>query len=342
MIAGYFLEQVLGLILAIVVITSSRSKSSSFRNVSERSLGSFHDCATFFAFSIQIAAIVVLMREDLGISTTAMGDSTVRITQAVSVLVLLPLLYTLIALSKHDEHAGQDSTSAEKAEEIGESSREASQQQRFVLLVLCWLLAFYPFFSKMNAVFRSWPSGIIPQTGPNSFGVIEDMCTKRVAKLSVAESGLMTAFEILSYVPLSVIILGRVFWLGLEKHHSDSKTFATLLDWRHKYLKNRTAAWMRTGCLAAIPLLACGLLWTVLRTQRFQQQIAAAICNGGTNCGDTDAQWTFGQVVAITIFAPVVVETWSAVRESRVSVEGPESRPHSDVEAAATMKSAGD
>jgi hypothetical protein len=95
MIVGYFLQRVLGLVLALAVIMEAiqRPKSKT-HHVADRAFDSFMNCAIFFAFSLEIAAIVVLAEEDFGISTNAMGDATVRITQAVSVLVLLPLLYS--------------------------------------------------------------------------------------------------------------------------------------------------------------------------------------------------------------------------------------------------------
>ncbi|KAK6393731.1 hypothetical protein LTR65_002108 [Meristemomyces frigidus] len=245
-----------------------------------------------------------------------MGDATVRITQAVSVLVLLPLLYTMISsTTPHSSCAESESSSSEKAEPADDALIKPARS--FILLVLCWLLAFYPFYSKMNASFG--PSRICHTCviTPQDFGNVEKMCTAHVSSITKAEDALMTAFEMLSYIPLSVFILGRILWLGLEKHHHNSKLYTTSLDWCREHVSEKAKRRSRIGCLVAIPLLACGLLWTVLRAQQFQQQLSKT-----TGSGDSDAQWTFGQVVAVTVFAPVIVECWSAYQDGRQQDEG--------------------
>ncbi|KAK5122439.1 hypothetical protein LTR85_004023 [Meristemomyces frigidus] len=323
MLVGYLLEQVLGLLLVTACLIASHRGMISSKSVSERALGSFNDCATFFAFSVQIAALVVLMKEDFGISTSSMGDATVRITQAVSVLVLLPLLYVLMPSIYRPSSAESDTQTAEKGEQADDPVPQSSR--RFLLLVLCWLLAFYPFYSKMNAQFG--PSRICHTCAitPPEFAIVEEMCTERISTITAAEDALMTALEMLAYIPLSLLIVGRVMWLGLEKHHHDSKLYARLLAWGRNYVTRKLRFRLRIGCLMSIPLLACGLLWTILRTRRFQQQMSKM-----TSSGDSDAQWTFGQVVSVTVFAPVIVECWSAFQDAREQGEGSEASVRSD------------
>lgn len=155
MIIGYLLEQALGLLLTGACLLAKHHELTRPKLICERSLVSFVDCATFFAFSIEIAALVVLMKEDFGISTSSMGDATVRITQAVSVLVLLPILYAVVpGLSQPLGGAGSESPTAEKDEQKKDSDSQSSR--RFLLLVLCWLLAFYPFYSMYPLSVTSW------------------------------------------------------------------------------------------------------------------------------------------------------------------------------------------
>ena len=321
MIAGYFLEQILGLVLAVAWLLAGRYKMSSQKRVLRRALESFTSCALFFAFSVEIAAIVVLVKEDFGFSTSGMGDATVRITQTVAVLVLLPLLYAqmtaMSALPADQEEKESSHTKPTEATD-DESADEPTQSSRsFILLVLCWLMAFYPFYSKMNAEFG--PSQISPSGAitPSQFAVIEEICTKGVSTITNAEDVLMTAFIMLAYFSFSLFVVGRILWLGLEKHHRDSKLYETLLRWRRKILRNNPSTGMQMVYLAVTPLLACALLWTILRTQRFQEEMASTL-----KSNDTDAQWTFGQVVAVTVFAPVIVESWSAFQGRRRTAVG--------------------
>lgn len=65
--------------------------------------------------------------------------------------------------------------------------------------------------------------------------------------------------------------------------------------------------WLSTVLLIVIPIVAISQLWTVFRYRSLQQQVSQATGNQ-----NVDSQWTFGQVAAVTIFAPVVVECWFA------------------------------
>jgi len=144
MIVKYFLQQTLGLLLTLGAVTVSvLGLEDKTKDLWLRALDSYHDCSTFFTFSFQIAAIVVLVREDFGISTSGMGDATVRITQAASVLVLLPLLYLMLLPRLRDD----------LVREAKRSTTHDQPSQRFCLFVLCWVLALYPFYSKMNGAF---------------------------------------------------------------------------------------------------------------------------------------------------------------------------------------------
>lgn len=318
MLVGYILEQVLGYALAALVMYARRQDSSSrLETISERTFGSFYEYATFLAFSLEIAAIVVLVRESFGITTAGMGNATVQITQAVSVLVLLPLAYGLLIeiTNKHEsapQKAGSGtSQSPNRHAEATASEDEYIATQRFILLVLCWLLAFFPFYSKMGDAFgpsQISSSGVIT---PPDFAHIQSMCSAGVKVITGTEDALMSVFEMLSFIPLSLVILGRILWLGLKKHHSESKLYLTIRSWHRKRDGKRLADGIRLAALTVIPLLATGLLWTVFRAQQFQREMAAS-----TGSGDSDNQWTFGQVVAVTVFAPVLVEAWSAFRST--------------------------
>ncbi len=61
--------------------------------------------------------------------------------------------------------------------------------------------------------------------------------------------------------------------------------------------------------LLFLPILIVPEIWGVFRMRNVQEALANAM---GINY--TDNQWTFGQIVAVVIFAPVIVE---AVYSSR-------------------------
>ncbi|KAK5700070.1 hypothetical protein LTR97_006205 [Elasticomyces elasticus] len=322
MLIAYVLEQALGLGLALtfcMLRLGGTKKRPVLNLVALRALDSFHDCATFFAFSIQLAAIVVLVRENFGISTAGMGDATVRVTQAISVLVLLPLGYNMLVPTfgpsdQHQELAQANELEDETRLEKKKNRDPAANTQRFLLFVVCWLLAFYPFQSAMNSWFGTSKIGSSSTAviSPEDFAEIGNMCTEGMQQISGTENALMAAFEILAFVPLSTLVLGRVLWLGIEKHHHGSRFYVILESLRKKHLSVKAGEGLQMACFVAIPLLASGLLWTVFRAQRLQMDMASVL-----ESGDSDHQWTFGQVVAVTLFAPILVETWNAYTEGR-------------------------
>lgn len=105
MLIGYILSNVLGFFFASTILLLLRFPSVNeakdqwrifkdrLRYVLIQGYSSFYDSAVFLSISIQIASIVMLARLDFGISASGMGDSTAKITWAVSLLVLLPLVY---------------------------------------------------------------------------------------------------------------------------------------------------------------------------------------------------------------------------------------------------------
>lgn len=161
-----------------------------------------------------------------------------------------------------------------------------------------------------------------PQTNPNDsetpapiisseqFATIEEICYQSVQVISKAEDRLMIALAILSFVPLSLLAVGRVIVLGVRKHHAQSKIYAEMLIALKRGDAGRRLRMGLVLTMGLIPLVACGLLWTVVRVQQFQKQMAEA-----TGSGFADGQWTFGQVVAVTVFVPVLVECWALFRE---------------------------
>lgn len=311
MIIGYALDHALGLLLSSALLFIFSSSDTPISRILQRCLESFRDCAVFFALSIEIAAIIVLVQEDWGKSTIGMGDYTVRITQAVAMLVLLALVYPLAVVGD-----GQSLLLKAEATIVSKSEREAARKaaDAFYVFVFCWLLDAYPFFSKMNAAFGKskvskrpgQPGSVLDRT---QFAVIEQMCFRGTRYITQAEDDAMTAFVILTYIPTSLYVILRIVWLGIERNNRDKHE--KLLTWieRMPLLVKEHAL---TSAYFSIPLVACGLLWSVIHSKNRQEQMANS--NGGN---DGDNSWTFGQIVALTLFVPVLWECWRALREER-------------------------
>lgn len=308
MIVGYTVENVLGFILVSLLYifllrTNNEQKpalpESLDRHISvvRRGCSSFYDCAVFFTFSIQLACIVVLTRVDFGINANGMGDSTAKITWAVSLLTILPPMYVAfnpgLLREPQPDHAGALA---------GEKKKDRKEQLRFVLFALCWLLFIYPFLSRMMETFG--PSAINKGqvVSANEWDSIETLCTAGVDSISTREILAMDFFSVAGSVFVCLMTLTKIIWLAVQRHHKDSRLVQRILI---EFSKPSTQL-RRVPVIAlfvAMPIIAVSQLWSIFRLRSFQRQMAR---NAGNY--DADGQWTFGQIAAVTIFVPVGVE----------------------------------
>lgn len=312
LVVSYILEHILGLYIALAYFAyTSLQYNSTSRNL-YCCLGVFHDCTAFLTFSIQVAAIVVLVEVDFSLDANNMGDATVRITEAVSLLTLLPLAYTTILL--HNPGGVGRFYQEPTVTTCNKDSKEAARY--FSLFMLYWILLLYPFYSKMNSDFRpskiSAPSSQRPNPviSNEQFSLIEEVCFQDVEVITSTQDSLMTVIAIVSFIPLSLIVLGRIIFLAIRKHHIEPENHTTSLAASYRNT-SRTFRRVLTGLLSMVPFLAYGLLWTVFCVQRLQKEIALANSNDYL-----DSQWTFGQIVAVTVFTLVLFEIYRMVRKA--------------------------
>ncbi len=307
MIAGYIIENVLGLILVLSLFVLRRSipehqqRTSAaplhrYLAVATRGCNSFHDCAVFFTFSIQLACIVVLACLDFGISANGMGDSTAKITWAISLLTMLPIMYVAFNPGLLREKSAETPSRIPK-------SKDRKEQLRFLLFALCLLLSIYPFLSRMMETFGpSMIGGSSKVISISEWDVIQSMCVASVDPITSQEIVAMEVFGVAGSLFVCLLGLTKIIWLAIKRHHGQSQFV--------QYVHSRNSKWRHTTQLALVlfvlvPIIAVSQLWTIFRLRRFQEQISA---NSGNM--DSDTQWTFGQIVAVTIFLPVLVECW--------------------------------
>lgn len=307
MIAGYIIENVLGFVLVSSLFilrrgipehqqTSSAAPLLRYLAVATRGCDSFHDCTVFFTFSIQLACIVVLARLDFGVSANGMGDSTAKITWAISLLTMLPITYVAFNPGLLRYQSAQIPSRSQK-------SKDRKEQLRFLLFALCLLLFIYPFLSRMMETFGpSMIGGNSTIISTSEWDIIQSMCVASVDPITSKEVVTMDVFSVAGSLSVCLLGLTKVIWLAIKKHHGRSQFV--------QYVHDRSSKWGHTTLLALalfvlVPYFAVSQLWTVFRLRRFQEQVSAHSGNA-----DSDVQWTFGQIVAVTIFVPVLVECW--------------------------------
>lgn len=131
---------------------------------------------------------------------------------------------------------------------------------------------------------------------------LNTLCLEGVETLSTKEQNILSYFGAAGSLLVIIYGLIRLFLyiaLGIlpsstEKAHSK----ITSLLKRRNYATYLTYTWCNVIFLLTIPQF-----WAVLRLRGIQRSLA-----GNTNNTYVDNQWTFGQVLAVMIFAPVFTE----------------------------------
>ena len=293
MIIGYIIENVLAFVLVLTLyIIRNRlqspganltSSSPRYLKVAIRACSCYQDCATFFAFSTQLACLVILLEYSFDISVTEIGYSTANIAEAVSLLTLLPLIYIAFQSDLLRDNNQTQTTSQMKND-------EHTQTLRFGLYVMCWLLSIYPFLSRMYHAFG-------PKSGELSItesSQIKNLCFTDVDGSARNEVIAMKIFAVSGHVLVSILTVAKLVRpqvKGLLNIHLNSiqifgrKTpFGALL-------------------FILLPAFAASQIWTILRIQGIQKEISVFAGNV-----DADGKWTFGQIVAVTVFFPVPIQ----------------------------------
>ncbi|KAF8860938.1 hypothetical protein BDZ45DRAFT_724229 [Acephala macrosclerotiorum] len=299
MVVGYFCASILGFIFAFSLAFHEplrRKSLTKHGKLLKDGCAEFFKCAIFFAASIQIACMIVLVRKDFGISANGLGGFTVQITWAVALLCMLPLLYPMVVLAYID------------SEKIN---------YRLFLFCGCWLLFFYTFISQMIGDFG--PSQIGTGNGgggvtiitTDEWNTLTTLCLTRVQPLSNAEQRVLSGFGAAGSLLVTLYGLASLLWFIGERLLPDyaetirkrTTTFVSEKQWRRYIIAT---------VLVLVPTLTIPQLWGVLRLRGIQKALADA-----TNNAYVDNQWTFGQVVAVMLFTPVATEMGFALIKAR-------------------------
>lgn len=291
MVVGYTFESVLGLLFALGLgfqrPVSRTRYSEIYSSLLLKGCSTFFDCAVFFAVSIQISCVVVLVRRDFGISANGLGGFTTQITWAIALLCMLPLIYPLMVLGHISPDRGG---------------------YRFFLFCGCWVLFFYTFISQMIGDFA--PSQVGQGAGEGGATIITTdewnkltaLCLTGVRALSSNEQNLLSRFGAAGSLLVSAYgFIRLVYFIGERQWPS---RFDKIREkWLSLFNEERRTQYLVIFWCVLITVLTIPQLWGVFRLRGIQRALADA-----TSGAYVDNQWTFGQVVAVMIFAPVITE----------------------------------
>lgn len=291
MIIGYLFEAILGLLFALsLTLTSPTFTSATPRKLSaildEGSKMFFH-CAVFFTASIQISCVVVLARKDFAISANGLGGLTVQITWAIALLCMLSLLFPMVVLNFTDKKRSN---------------------YRYFLFCGCWLLFFYTFISRMIGDFAPTQVGEGAGEGGETiitvdgWQILENLCFNAIQNISSVEQRVLTGFGATGSIIVSIYGFGYLLWF-ITKQQSPTQAKALENKFRLQERNPKRERQIVLWAIFLISFLAVPQIWGIMRLRGIQQGLANA--NGNVY---VDNQWTFGQVVAVMLFAPVFTE----------------------------------
>ncbi|EKJ70973.1 hypothetical protein FPSE_08832 [Fusarium pseudograminearum CS3096] len=296
---GYVLEITFSVSLSLAIIALKQSqKTSQWHRIVKTGLVAFVDSAAYFALSLQLATIAVLIRKDYGISTADLGAIEARISQSVAVVSMMPLLYPIALLEPLTKRCPRDNV---------------KHNSRLLLLSTTVALSFYPFLSRCIYAFSVSPigNGEGSEVSSIDWSTIEDMCFPKKYR----HLGKTMTYRSLNGLELtaSLIVYLFSFWLlaGLPKMHSRliEKTIADQGLEAEPSWRERVNRWFSDRpFVAVVPLfvvvgLSVPLLWVIFTLRKVQEDMSENM--GQEYAGN---EWGFGQIVSIVLFIPVAVE----------------------------------
>ena len=274
------MELVLAVMLGTcVVLFDPKPKRKSLSYSLWAAFTCYSDAAILFSFSIQLAAVILLAQKDYGISANDFGMFTVEVTWAAAVLSMLPLILILFIDTTDDQ-----------------------LEVRKILISISWVLFLYTFLARMIANF-----GTATQIGtspnklitPAQWSNIQTLCFNGPAGLSPSETTAYDVFAVTSSLLVCIAILAKLAWDVIDRQ---SERLAPRLrsHFKSDFLSQR--AW-KVILVANVGLWGIPQVWGIFRFRQLQLALSNAV-----GVQDQDSSWSFGQIIAVVVFAPVFVE----------------------------------
>lgn len=295
--------------------------------------------AIYFTASILIASNYSLAKRDFDISAEGFGVLESNLVSSVTVVSVLPLLYLItIGLAGGNGEASSDGAAATgrdadenmatgpdhhvqerrdgRRREARKKAYNEQLQKRYRLMLLGLNLALfvYPFVSQCT---HNWaPTDIGQGNGPGGTTIVEkpewDALTETCFTshntsnpLSNVESTVISVFQLTGSITYIIVTVWKFLFLLLAylKIHTRKKLkFFTSFS----YIRWLCKALVFLGPL----LLSIPLLWSIFRLRDLQRGLAEATQNIYP-----DNFWSFGQVMAIVIFIPVITDMFCCLLE---------------------------
>lgn len=281
----------------------------------ERGFEAFFTSAVYFTMSILIGSNYALVKRDYEISANGFGILQLQITSAITVVSALPLLYPIIIRPEQEQRVSHSDLATARKEAYNRTLRE---KFRLILLGLVLALFIYPFLSQC---IHNWaPTDVGEDNGPDGTTIVKARewakltatCFGEVDPITVIENKVILTFELLG----SLCFIFTVLWTFVRllfreqtigRYQCIMQNHIVVITRRMLNIFTVTPGfWLlcRISLLIGTLLLSIPLLWAIFRLREVQKALATA-----TASVYLDNEWSFGQVVALAVFAPVLFDT---------------------------------
>ncbi|KAK4461510.1 hypothetical protein QBC42DRAFT_347186 [Cladorrhinum samala] len=313
---GYLMSSFLSIFLSVLALARHANRFESRSQKAVTALATFFDCAVYFAFAVQVATIVTLGPKDFGTAKITFGDYEARIAGLVSVICLLPLLCPVALLPFINNR---------------EVKKRASYRLALFTFTVC--VSLYPFYSRSILNFAETQIGEGKGEGGATYATdaewaaVTRACFGPGGRVVLTERGheIIRAFQLLASLSVVLFTVGALVPPGLRRLN-DNYGRHPARDWIGekvggitRFVREENNRWLRYVLITVPTLLAAPLVWGFFRLRSLQCQLSSR------TAGHYEAnEWGFGQVMAITIFLPVVVEVifvWRSRSHSEEEVE---------------------
>lgn len=298
-IVGYYLEFALAALLALTFLFLQRTRNQKHISACCAITGVYADAAMALALAVELASTILLIKRESGLGSDDFGALTMQVVWVVALLVMLPIA----TFCWHD-------------------LKDKRFELRICVASLVYILFLITFICRMIATYSSG------QVGSGNGAVITDaeemqfeiLCLSQTHQLSSSASITMEVFSIGGSIWVSGLVLGALIRECLDPNNVIMRRIKASLG----PLRNQD------GTLAIILIglfvWSVPLFWVMMKLRDLQAELA-------TDLGQSNGsqEWSFGQILAVVVFVPVLVEILNQYLErynGEESESSMEDQPH--------------
>ena len=269
-----------------MIIADRRKKDHRWVSIVRQGYSSYADAAIILTFSVQVAAVVFLIKKSYGLGGLDFGNLTMEVTWAAALLTFLPIQLTYLITPRALEPC----------------STEDGETVSLFWISVSWVLFFFTFVTRMVSYFANGQVG----DGPDAVISVQEaqnisvLCFGRNFSLPIPEYVAAEFFAIGGSIVASLLTISM-----LANEIGERREYNWNLAFRKSkvFVKLQKSAIARGLIVLNVLLWATPQIWTIFRFRQLQTQLAQSM-----NRSYVDNNWSFGQIMALIVFLPVFVQ----------------------------------